>query len=271
MESKIIESNGLTLEYFIFGKGDVDVLCLHGHGRTAHDFEFLQNSGRRVISLNLFFHGKSTINIDEFEGKYITNKDVHNLLKKLLKAEDISLFHWVGYSQGGRFILTTLPLLSNHIETVSLIAPDGLNDSNFYSWSQRRWWARKLFKRWTKRPGELRTITKALSKVRLISPKIVTFIKNHSADKAKFYIAYVTWAVFRKLRPDAALIGDVVREKNIPFRLIMGKYDKIIPLKSAEHFISKSGIEDSLIIVESGHDFFKPGKTSKFEKLLLIP
>lgn len=270
VKSKIIKNGGLSLEYFVYGNGPQKVLCMHGHGRSAHDFKFLQNKERTVVSIQLFYHGNSNIDSTEFDKAFVTKMDVHNLLKKVIQEEEISTFHWIAFSQGGRFVLSTLILLKHHIQSVSLIAPDGLNDKNFYSWSQRRWWARKLFKRWTKRPKEMQRMSRFLSKLKIISPNIVKFIETYSSDPTLLKKAYRSWSMFRKLRPNARKIGEVLEAEQIPLRIIMGKYDKIIRVKSAEDFIKKSKQTNALVIVDSGHNFFKDNKLGKFQDLLLI-
>src|SRR5690554_7483708 len=73
------------------------------------------------------------------ESDLITSKDVEKLLEKLLTKEKVDRFHWVAYSQGGRFTLSAFPAFAHRVKSLFLIAPDGLDDKNFYSWTQRQW------------------------------------------------------------------------------------------------------------------------------------
>jgi pimeloyl-ACP methyl ester carboxylesterase len=209
-EIKEIVLDDLKLEYHVYGDGNTHILCFHGHGKSADDFEFLANQDRKVVSINLFLHGESTFYESRITNNLLESKDVEKLLEKLFYKEKISEFHWVAYSQGGRFLLTTLPYFGSRVKSVHLLAPDGLNDKNFYSWSQRRWWARSLFKRWTKRPNELIGISKALVKGKVIRPKIVDFLQYYAEDKKKLKLAYSTWAGFRKLRTSPEDIRNII-------------------------------------------------------------
>jgi pimeloyl-ACP methyl ester carboxylesterase len=141
--------------------------------------------------------------------------------------------------------------------SVQLLAPDGLNDTNFYSWSQRRWWARRLFKRWTEKPHELLTVASALAKVNVIHPKIVDFLKFYTGDHKKFKRAFHTWSAFRNLRPKPKRIREALNGHPIPFRLIIGEFDRIITKKSAEGFLSKISQPAALTVIPAGHDFFR--------------
>ncbi|PHR48059.1 MAG: hypothetical protein COA32_05910 [Fluviicola sp.] len=265
-EIKEIVLDDLKLEYHIYGKGNTHVLCFHGHGKSADDFEFLSSQDRKIVSVNLFLHGNSTFDASRITTNLLTSKDVEKLLEKLFFKEKISEFHWVAYSQGGRFLLTTLPYFGSRVKSIHLLAPDGLNDKNFYSWSQRRWWARKLFRRWTKKPHELLGISKALVKGKIIRPKVVDFLQYYAEDKKRLKLAYSTWAGFRNLRPSTDEIRNVIEQKNIPMKLIIGEYDQIIPKSSAEKFLGKIGIPESLISLPFGHDLFREEVIEELKK-----
>jgi pimeloyl-ACP methyl ester carboxylesterase len=256
-EYHFIEHNDLRLSYLIFGTGKENIIAMHGHGKHALDFDFLGDSSKRIISINLFLHGESTFSEERLKGDLININDVEKLLEKLLKKEKITDFHFVAYSQGGRFVLSVLPYFAPRLKSVQLLAPDGLNDKNFYSWSQRRWWARRLFKRWTNKPKELITIASAISKLRLIHPKIVDFLKFYTSDDGKFKRAYYTWYAFRNLRPKPKLIRQAIKNHAIPFSLIIGEFDRIITKKSAQGFLKKIGKPNALIVIPAGHDFFR--------------
>ena len=252
-----VEHNDLKLSYMVFGTGTENIIAMHGHGKHALDFDFLGDETKRVISINLFLHGESTFSDDRLGKNLIAANDVEKLLEKLLKKEKITDFHFVAYSQGGRFVLSVLPYFADRVKSVQLLAPDGLNDKNFYSWSQRRWWARRLFKRWTNKPKELISIAKGIATMRLIHPKIVDFLKFYTSDNQKFKRAYATWLAFRNLRPNPVLIRQALAKHNIPFSLIIGEFDRIITKKSAQGFVNKIGQPSALHIIPAGHDFFR--------------
>lgn len=267
-EKRSVSMRDLVITYRVYGNGTTHILCFHGHGRSSEDFQFLAHRSRKIISIDLFLHGDSTFDETRIHNDLITKSDVEKLLEKIFEKENVSSMHWVAYSQGGRFALTLFPLFHERIESFSLLAPDGLNDKNFYSWSQRRWWARKLFRRWIKKPNELMTITRALAKTKVIRPKIVDFLHYYTQYQDRLHLAYATWSGFRNLRPDEDLLSQLLKKKRIPFQLIVGKYDQIISPKSAQNFLKRIDQQDALRLLPHGHDLFKENVLDEIRHLL---
>ena len=258
----------MELAYQIFGDGETIILCFHGHGRSSEDFKFLSRPNRKIISIDLFLHGDSTFDHSRIYKDLIALEHVEKLLENLFLKEKIDQFHLVAYSQGGRFTLSLFPRFAERVLSLNLIAPDGMSDTNFYSWSQRRWWARGLFKRWVNRPQELMSIAKALAQAKIIRPKIIDFLNYYTADQKRLQLAHATWRGFRKLRPSNELIKSSLIEHKTPFQLIIGKYDQIITSKSARAFLKSINQQDALVEIPFGHDLFKPHIENKLFHLL---
>ncbi|HLW29592.1 MAG TPA: alpha/beta hydrolase [Brumimicrobium sp.] len=260
MERKIesVTLDDLVLSYEVYGEGNTVILCFHGNGRSAEDFRFLARKTRKIISIHLFLHGYSTFSPSRIHEDLITSEHVEKLLEKLLTKEKVDQFHWVAYSQGGRFTLSAFSAFAHRVKSLFLIAPDGLDDKNFYSWTQRQWWARKLFKRWVRKPEELMSISRVLAKRRVIDPKIVDFLDFYTSDLEKLETAYKTWSAFRDLRPSNEEVKKTLDKSDIHFNLIVGEYDKIITEKSAVKFLNQINQEKALKTIPFGHDIFKP-------------
>lgn len=260
MERKIesVTLDDLVLSYEVYGEGNTVILCFHGNGRSAEDFRFLARKTRKIISIHLFLHGYSTFSPSRIHEDLITSEHVEKLLEKLLTKEKVDQFHWVAYSQGGRFTLSAFSAFAHRVKSLFLIAPDGLDDKNFYSWTQRQWWTRKLFKRWVRKPEELMSISRVLAKGRVIDPKIVDFLDFYTSDLEKLETAYKTWSAFRDLRPSNEEVKKTLDKSDIHFNLIVGEYDKIITEKSAVKFLNQINQEKALKTIPFGHDIFKP-------------
>lgn len=255
---KSVTLEDIKLSYEVYGDGNTVILCFHGNGRSAEDFRFLERKTRKIISVHLFLHGYSTFSPSRIHENLITSEHVEKLLEKLLKKEKVNDFHWVEYSQGGRFTLSAFPAFAHRVKSMFLIAPDGMNDNNFYSWSQRQWWTRKLFKRWIDKPEELMSISRVLSKGKIIHPKHVSFLDYYTSNPDKFKTAYKTWSAFRNLRPSNQVVKKTLDKHNINFNVIIGEHDKIITSGSATKFLEKINQPDALTIIPYGHDIFKP-------------
>lgn len=94
----IVESNGLTIDYNIYGKGDVNLLFVHGSyiDQTYWDKQveyFRDDYG--VITMDLAGHGKSGIERKNWSIEGFANDVVH-----LIKQLDLKNIILVGHSLG---------------------------------------------------------------------------------------------------------------------------------------------------------------------------
>lgn len=267
-ESKIIQAKELALEYYVFGHGSETVICFHGHGRTAHDFAFLEKENRRVISIHLFFHGQSKFPIERIEKEPLKLSEFIELFNVILNKETVDKFHLLAFSQGGRFTLCLTPFYGKRIQTLTLIAPDGMDNYSFYNWSSRQLLARKLFNHLEQKPHKMLSYSTLATKLRLMRPKVRDFVHEFASNKETFKNASNTWRAFRKMLPDNSAISKTIRENHIPFKIIMGTYDQVIRPKQAYRFAKKLGMENCVVEIENGHNFFKKSAIHRFEHLL---
>lgn len=252
-----VKYKDILLAYEKYGSGKNVFVCFHGNDRSPKDFEFLGNEHRCILSIYLFFHGSSTFSEERLKHSQIKSEGLVEMIKLILQKENVTRFHLLAYSQGGRFALCIYPFLAENIVSFTLIAPDGLNDKNFYAWSQRQGWARALFRRWIKKPQELLAITRFLVKLHIIHPKMIEFMEHYTSQPDVLARAYKTWAGFRRLRPNYKALEKNIIARRTEFLLIVGEYDAIITAKSAIKFMQKIK-QPHLAIIPFGHDVFKP-------------
>lgn len=265
---KIVQENSLQLEYYIYGDGTETIICFHGHGRPASDFEFLTQENRRVISIHLFFHGQSLFPENRIEKEPLKLSEFIHLFKLILVTENVQKFHLFAFSQGGRFSLCLTPIFGTQIETLTLIAPDGMDNYSFYNWSSRQRIARRLFTYLEQHPKKVLRYSTIATKLHLMRPKVKEFVHEFSSNPTTFKKASSTWRAFRLLLPDNLAIAKTLKERHIPLLIIMGKFDQVIRPKQAYRFAKKLGVSNCVIEIENGHNFFKKSAIARFEKLL---
>lgn len=261
---KIASYKEFRLSYQVFGSGDETVICLHGHGRSSDDFHFLQGINVRVISIDLFFHKDSHIPLDRVDSNPVKWPEILPVFEKIFEQEDVTKFHVLAFSQGGRFALLLLSSLPEKIQTFTLIAPDGLDNHSFYNWSSRQKIFRMLFHRWQKKPHKLQAVADFAVKMKLMRPKVRDFVYHFSSEPETMKRASQTWMAFRKLQPDPKKTGEIVQKYAISFRIIMGKFDQVIRPQQALLFLKNAGLPQEIVEVENGHDFFKEKSIEKF-------
>jgi pimeloyl-ACP methyl ester carboxylesterase len=257
MNSLLITEANLTLEYYINGSGDDTLICFHGHGRQVDDFLFLKHKDRKLILIVLPHHGNSQFPAERIKTQPLSVTELSSMFTKILEKEAVVDFHFIGFSQGGRFVLSLFPHYANRLKSVHVISPDGMDPMSFYNRTSRMRLARLLFQKWENSPETFIRMAKLVFKLGLIRPKVFSFIELFAANKEKFQRASRTWRGFRNITPDLNAIGKSLDSNNIYFRVIMGKYDQVIRTRQAESFLKRINQVDALIEIECGHDFFK--------------
>jgi pimeloyl-ACP methyl ester carboxylesterase len=207
-------------------------MCFHGFGQIAEDFRQLgkQHPNYKVIAINLFFHGNSFLNpIIKLQPC-----DWKLYMDKLIKEEAINRFSIMGYSMGGRFALITLSLYGSQTDKLYLIAPDGLVEGNWYRFATRSRSQRKLFRLVLNSYPTFLAISKFLSKIGLINKGLLKFAQVHLQNKDERTRVYNTWTCFRLLNLSPNKLHTILKTYKIPTEIILGNYDRIIPLKRIE-------------------------------------
>ena len=266
MESKIIAKGDVQIEYYISGSGSEHIICLHGHGRPVDDFNFLGKSDRKLILIVLPHHGQSYFPSDRIEKNPLSILEFNQLFDEVLEAEAIKKFHFVAFSQGGRFVLSLIPIQEQRIQSVHLISPDAMDNNSFYNRASRNKWTRKLFKSWEEDPQRFIKFARFARRLGLVRPKVFAFIQKFASNKESFQRASITWRGFRNIRPNSDELKKVIARNDWKFVIIMGRYDQVIRTQQAESFLKRINQLEGLIEIECGHDFFRQENIS-----LLMP
>lgn len=257
MESKIIAKGDIQIEYYTSGAGPQNIICMHGHGRTVDDFIFLNDTDHKLILIVLPHHGQSYFPSDRVEKNPLSILEFNQLFEKILETEAVKKFHFVAFSQGGRFVLSLIPFHDGKIKSVHLISPDAMDYNSFYNKASRNRWARKLFKSWEEDPQRFIKVARIARRLGLVRPKVYAFIQKFASNEESFQRASITWRGFRNIRTNNDELKKVIARNDWRFVIIMGKYDQVIRTRQAESFLKKISQQDALIVIECGHDFFK--------------
>lgn len=257
MESKLISKEKVQIEYYTLGSGPENIICLHGHGRPVSDFHFLEERNRKLILIVLPHHGQSYFPSSRIEKNPLSILEFNQLFERILEAEAIKKFHFVAFSQGGRFVLSLIPNLEHRIKSIHLVSPDAMDYNSFYNRASRNWLARRLMRSFEQHPKRFINSSRFFYKLGLVRPKVFSFIQKFASNKESFQRASITWRGFRNIRPSVVELKTVIDRNNWRFIIIMGKYDQVIRTRQAESFLKKINQQDALIEIECGHDFFK--------------
>lgn len=250
-----------TIFYYVAGSGAVPLIAFHGFGQTHKAFQpwltRLENRFRLIL-VDVYFHGKSTWNDPETALEKGPWKET---MAMLLAKENLSTFSVAGFSLGGKFALATLAAFPEKVETIYLIAPDGIRPTFWYTLATWPWPMRALFKSTVNHEKRFTFLTGIARAVGLADRKVLRFAENQMDTPAKRARVYNTWVVLRHLQFDMKKLVRTMEEHNTRVVVIAGRYDRIIPPERLKP-VFKRLRNATFHVLETGHNHLLPAAAS---------
>lgn len=222
------------IHYCQYGNGDNILVCLHGFGKNASSFKFINKhiyDSYTVIAIDMPFHGETEWN----EELLFTAEDLFEIfqLHNVIISKPITL---LGYSIGGRVVLNFFQQYPALVETIILIAPDGLHSNKWYKFATQTYIGKYLFKFTMRYPQWLLGIVKFFDKKHILNKNVIKFVYHYLNNKSNRTTLYKRWITLRKCIPNLYTIKQLIAERDISVKMLFGKYDPFIRYKAAEKF-----------------------------------
>lgn len=242
-----------TLCYHKLGRGHKTLLFFHGYGQHGKVFE--ENS--RLLGeeytcylFDLFYHGESTWRY----GEEVLSKDFWNeLVHAFFREQQIDRFSLAGFSLGGRFAFATLEAVPQKVDSVFLLAPDGIKTNFWYNLATYPTAFRKLFKSMILHPNYFYSIANFIYKVGLVDRGLIRFAESQMRTVEMRSRVYHSWVVFRDLQFNMADVAQLIQKNKIEASLIVGRYDKVITISNMQKLLRHLP-SCKVTILETGHN-----------------
>lgn len=271
MVSASIKYGRSDIHYLYFGKGSVNVVCLHGYGESAASFGFLQEylpDIYSMIAIDLPFHGSTQWK----EDRAFTNSDIVLIVNELFNIHGITdqSFVMMGFSMGGRIALSLLEVIPERISKLILLAPDGMKVNFWYWLATQTKIGNRLFRVAMNNPGWFLKLLKIADSFKLINKSIFKFISSYINDEHVCDQLFHRWTCMRTFKPRLKKMHILIRENQIPVRMLYGKHDRIILSKRAGKF--SEGLEPlcQIHILDAGHQVLQKRYALVITKLLTV-
>lgn len=257
----VFEFEGYQMGYVKFGQGPHPLLAFHGFGQHAEVFYNLEAAlGKHftVYSFDLFHHGKSLFPQGVPKNTPITPEFHQAWIETFLNENTIQRFSMIGYSLGGRLVFQTLQQMPQRVQSLILLAPDGIKKSFWYHYATQNPRGKILFQRTVERPELFFRLVKYLRMMGFVSKKMEKFTHSQFGDREKREKVLHVWNAYSRIVPRVGITKQVLRQYHIPVALFTGKYDPV--LNSEIGSILHKGMEDLVTwkVLETGHDLLKP-------------
>jgi pimeloyl-ACP methyl ester carboxylesterase len=251
----------ITLEYLTIGEGTEVILCLHGFGRSAEDFtifDSLLRQNQRIIAVNLLAHGNSEFPSSRISRNPLTKEEWSLMILALLQSLNIERFHLAGYSMGGRMAMVLTEQIPEKIKSLILMAPDGLKINWVYRFVSETKLGRLLYCSIIENPHWILRVVDFLKLIRILHPKIQRFVHVQLETKSKRQLVYDAWLIHRHLFPRLSKVAGNLEAHSIPFKLILGIYDKVIPARDGKRLLKHFRKAPQPTLINLGHRLLHP-------------
>lgn len=256
---------GFTLEYARFGDAPEIAIGFHGFGREAEDFRGFDaafGGMRSVIAVNLFAHAGSCLPNDRAVTDSLAPDEWKEIFGAFLDHLGTDRVVLMGYSMGGRIALCTYDWMPDRVSGLLLMAPDGLKTNHLADFSTGTWFGRGLQRSVMRWPGLLLGSADAAHKLRVIDAKLHRFVHVHMGTETSRLRVYKVWHIYRFFRPARTRIAKRIQAHQLPFRMIFGKHDSVIPTALGVRFARQVGNDQCLVVLDIGHQLMEEGLKS---------
>lgn len=232
------------------GRGPGLLIALHGFGDSAAlFFPFELYADRfRLYAVDLPYHGRSEWKADSYDAG-----DIEAIITSILEKENRSRFTWLGFSFGGRIVLSMLEHFAGRLERAWLIAPDGLGTRGM-AYPQlvpqflRRFWIRRL-----DRPQWLLKLAARLHRLRLLDTFSLRFLQFFLRDESRRRCLLNTWLSLDNFQVNLPGLRRVLKQLSLPLTFVLGEKDPLIPLPKVQQLTKElKGVE--LLVLPRDHD-----------------
>lgn len=227
------------LYYQTLGSGPKVMLLFHGYGQDHRVFGKIISSldqGYTLYAFDLFYHGRSS---SPSTDPPITASEWANLIHRFLRMHQINRIDMLGYSMGGRFALSLVEHLSQSIDRVVLLDPDGIQSSRWYWFASTTRLGRMLLRRTVVRPQLLFMLIKIARKHSLVQSSMLKFAERHMRTRRHRYWVYRRWAGLRGIRPRLPRVIRQSNRQSILIEIYLGQYDRIIRRRAVVSFYKR--------------------------------
>lgn len=233
------------------GNGPKKVLAFHGFSEEAAGFQALAPAFPDEYTLYAFdfpFHGQT----DWQERHDLQKQDLEALIHQLGQEEGFSRYSLMGFSMGGRLCLAMVEHLLPQLDSLFLIAADGIQTHKVFNISIYPVWGRWVFKWIMTQPGAFFKLVGFLYRSKIISRFMYDFTRNHMDTPEKRNRIFHTWVALKNFVPDVPKVQRILTEQKIPVHLFFGQRDEVIPADVGRAFLA-SVPHATFDLVPKGH------------------
>lgn len=234
MENCFIKYQNSDIHYLRFGNPNAShfLVTFSGYSDAAQAYKVLnpvfEAAHYCIIAIDMPHHGNTI-----WREKKLIYNDLQNILSTILAKENIKKFECMGFSYGGRLILSFLEDFAPRIERLWLLAPEGLVSKWVSAAGSLPLWLRKRLTMWLQKPEKFLLWVEKLTKWGLIPTFTRSFLRFHLSSLQRRQRMFTFW-----------LAHDEFKLKNLSYRLsllptevFLGEKDELFPPRKMQKYL----------------------------------
>lgn len=251
MQRHFLSYNNSEVEYIKYGNGEKLLIAFHGFGDSAWLFKVLEPAlceKYTVYALSFPYHGNT-----KWASELFSKEDICAIIYKIMKTENKERLTLMGYSMGGKIVLNLVPILSEILDKLYLLAPDGIKTHVLYDVHLLPNWFVSSVKWLMSKPKYFFKVVKFFHKNGMLSKFLYDFTKNHfSTQEQRQRFFNVSQSLQDSFEPNIKKIKKIINEKNMEVEMYFGKRDQVISPEAGTIF-SKGLNNCNFQLLNKGH------------------
>lgn len=236
------------------GTGPKNLLLFHGFGQDHTALLPVAEAVGDVYTcylFDLYYHGQSHWGQDD---RPIEKQDWKLYLKGFLNEHQIDSFSVLGFSLGARLALASLEAFPERTEGLFLIAPDGLQESPWYTLATGSVLTRKVFHAAITRPGIFFGLADTFHRWGWVDARLHRIARYYMGNPQKREQVYHAWVAFRRLKSAPRYLAGLIRRHHIRVVIIVGTRDTLIPAARVAGLVGHLKADEyTLHVLEAAH------------------
>ena len=253
------------------------VVAFHGFGRPMEEmgnYLPLYTPDTAMLSVGIAHQNGSTVPPSSSGAPILEPITLEQALTSWLRELEVGHceVHLLGYSLGGRLVLTLFERNPKLWAGLVLLAPDGFKKNALYRFAVDTSVGRAAWK-WVDRHAEaVRSLVRFLRRIRLIPAHLEHFALHHTQDHDMRQLVANTWKTHRLFWPSlngSAKAWSALPARKVRMYAIFGTRDAIIPWTWSAPWRGLGNSHVHFLRVESGHVMRHPDTVTDIRRLIL--
>lgn len=249
------------------GLGKKVLIAFHGFGQDAMTYEPLARLiGEEYTLISFDFPGDSA---SLWKGRKMPDlKVLYYFIQRICAEFQVDKVSLMGFSMGARPALCLTGYMSEKVEELILLAPDGLKKNIWFYLATHNIYGKLLFRQVLKNPKKWSDYLEKLVRLGVVKKQWHLLASNALANPSLMEKVNIAWPFTRNFIPQQHFIQKKIRKKKIPLLLFMGNRDVVFPPEEGNTFIQGLPTAE-MHVLNSGHQLLKSGNLPFIANVLL--